>query len=101
MKNKFIQPAKPKQDLPDPAELMLKREFPGNERPLENDLSFKELDYDYLPVSSTTDCTGLIPSAPQTEDDIESYEQLEHFLPRNYITKDEETDQDEKLKIWN
>lgn len=101
MKKEFIQPCKPKQDLPSPQELMLKREFPGSEKPLENDLSFKELDYDYFPVSSTTDCTGLIPSAPKTEEDIESYAQLQHFLPRNYITKDEETDLAEKLKIWN
>ena len=90
-----------KKEFPKPEELMLKREFAGGERPLENDLSFEELDYDYLPVSSTTDCTGLIPSAPKTEEDVESYEQLQHYLPRNYITKDEENDDAPKLKTWN
>ena len=37
----------------------------------------------------------------KTEEDIESYEQLQHFLPRNYITKDEKTDQADELKTWN
>jgi len=90
-----------KKEFPSPQELMLKRDFPGKEKPLQDDLSFQEMDYDYLPVSSSTDCTGFIASAPKTEAEMESYEQLQHFLPRNYITKDEETDSSEKLKTWN
>lgn len=31
---------------------------------------------------SATDCTGLIPALPQNEDEIESYEELYHFLPK-------------------
>lgn len=30
-------------------------------------------------VASSTDCTGLIPSAPQTDDEIESYTHLYHI----------------------
>lgn len=30
---------------------------------------------------STTDCTGLIPSLPQSEAEIEHYNQLYKFLP--------------------
>ena len=90
-----------KKELPNPKKLMLQREFAGSEKPQKSDLSSEDMDYDYLPVSSTTDCTGLIPSAPQTEEDAESYAQLQHYLPRNYITKDEDTDQGEKIKTWN
>lgn len=39
-------------------------------------------DYDYLGNSaSVTDCTGLIPSAPQNHDELESYEDLYHYRP--------------------
>ena len=30
---------------------------------------------------STMDCTGLIPSAPASSSELESYEELYHFLP--------------------
>ncbi len=39
-------------------------------------------DYDYLNVSSATDCTGLIPAGPFGEAELESYEQLYPFLPK-------------------
>ncbi len=32
-------------------------------------------------VSSGQDCTGLIPAAPVTEDEYESYEETYDFLP--------------------
>ena len=37
--------------------------------------------YDYLKASSAQDCTGLIPAAPQSEEELESYEELYPFLP--------------------
>ena len=39
-------------------------------------------DYDYLGnACSSTDCTGLIPSAPQSEAELDSYESVYHFEP--------------------
>lgn len=39
-------------------------------------------DYDYLGNScSSWDCTGLIPSAPQSEAELQSYESVYHFEP--------------------
>lgn len=36
-------------------------------------------DYDYLGNSSSSmDCTGLIPSEPQSEEELESYEAIYH-----------------------
>ena len=41
-------------------------------------------EYDYLSnAASTEDCTGLIPSEPVSVEEIESYEELYHFLPPN------------------
>ena len=38
--------------------------------------------YDYLShAASTQDCTGLIQTPPQTEDEIEFYEAIYPFLP--------------------
>ena len=38
--------------------------------------------YDFLSnAASTQDCTGLIPSGPVTEDELESYEALYHYQP--------------------
>lgn len=39
-------------------------------------------DYDYLGnACSSTDCTGLIPSAVQSEAELDSYEAVYHFEP--------------------
>ncbi len=39
--------------------------------------------YDYLGNSaSSMDCTGLIPSEPQSDAERESYEALYHYRPR-------------------
>ncbi|NBI69659.1 hypothetical protein D3Z50_00990 [Clostridiaceae bacterium] len=35
-----------------------------------------------LDICSATDCTGLIPAMPQSANEISSYEELYHFLPR-------------------
>ncbi|MBS6804447.1 hypothetical protein G5A78_01430 [[Clostridium] scindens] len=41
-------------------------------------------DYDYLSnAASMQDCTGLIPSEPISIEELESYEDLYHFLPPN------------------
>lgn len=38
--------------------------------------------YDYLSnAASTHDCTGLIPSAPVSEEELESYEDVYHYRP--------------------
>ena len=38
--------------------------------------------YDYLATAaSATECTGLIPSLTQSEDERESYESIFHFEP--------------------
>lgn len=38
--------------------------------------------YDYLSnAASAQDCTGLIPSAPRAEEELESYEDLYKFQP--------------------
>ena len=38
--------------------------------------------FDYLAnAASTHDCTGLIPSAPTSQAEIESYEDVYHYLP--------------------
>ncbi len=40
--------------------------------------------YDYLSnASSMQDCTGLIPSEPESAAELEAYEDLYHFLPPN------------------
>ena len=41
-----------------------------------------DFDYDYLGKSaSANDQTGLIPSEPQNDDEIESYQDVFHFAP--------------------
>ncbi|RGZ01812.1 hypothetical protein [Clostridium sp. AM58-1XD] len=49
----------------------------------ENDhIEYREfVDYGMNSCSSM-DCTGLIPSLPQDEAELESYDELYHFLPR-------------------
>lgn len=39
-------------------------------------------DYDYMKACSAQDCTGLIPSAPVDETELENYEELYPFLPK-------------------
>lgn len=52
--------------------------------------------YDYLGnAASTTDCTGLIPAAPQTSAELESYEELYAYCPphmKNHISSDTGTE---------
>nr|WP_288556729.1 hypothetical protein [uncultured Mediterraneibacter sp.] len=47
--------------------------------------------YDYLSnAASTMDCTGLIPSAPINAAELESYEEVYHYLPPEVKSGDEE-----------
>ena len=40
-------------------------------------------DYDYMGNSaSVTDCTGLIPSAPMSKAERDSYQELYHYQPK-------------------
>lgn len=36
----------------------------------------------YIDSASATDCTGLIPSLPQSDAEIESYDEVYQFLPK-------------------
>ncbi len=42
----------------------------------------KKIEYDYLAnAAAPGECTGLIPRAPQTADELESYEDVYHYEP--------------------
>lgn len=46
--------------------------------------------YDYLGNScSSWDCTGLIPFAPTNEEELQSYEDLYHFVPPSLSSKED------------
>lgn len=49
-------------------------------------------DFDYFVSSSMQDCTGLIPSLPQSSSEINSYAELYNFLPRTVRKKIGEDD---------
>ena len=55
-------------------------------------------DFDYLANAvSVTECTGLIPSLPTSENELESYEELYHYHPsQEQVTK---ASKDEKNTI--
>lgn len=40
-----------------------------------------DLNKSYIDSCSAHDCTGLIPSLPQSKAEIESYNDMYHFLP--------------------
>ena len=56
-----------------------KKETPENQ-PARHLAKADDLDID-IQSCSTTDCTGLIPSLPQTDAEIEHYNELYPFLP--------------------
>ena len=50
-------------------------------------------DYDYLSnAASAMDCTGLMPSLPVSQDELDSYEELYHYLLRPAVSKSETPD---------
>lgn len=90
-----------KKEFPDPRKLLLQKEFPGKERIRGDKAEFTLEDQDFLSASSYTDCTGLIPSAPKTEHELESYEQIQHFLPPTCPADSQLTEEEHEEKIWN
>ncbi len=49
----------------------------------DNAVKGNEDDFDYLAnAASATEFTGLIPSLPQSDDELESYNDVCQFLPR-------------------
>jgi len=62
----------------------------------------KEIEYDYLSIdkiSSNTECTGLVPSLPADEEDVESYSDL-YPIPKQGNAKqlEEEINKENKNK---
>lgn len=57
---------------------------------MDNDAKFhiQELD---VQACSTTDCTGLIPSAPATEEELENYAQLYPYLAKVTVSDEKPT----------
>ena len=46
---------------------------------------------DYLVNSATTqDCTGLIPRGLQSDEEVEAYEEINHYLPPKVEKKKQE-----------
>ena len=56
----------------------------------DKDASYEE--EDFFNASSATDCTGLIPSAPENTDEVENYEEIYHFLPQAAKKKEKPAD---------
>lgn len=53
--------------------------------------------FDFLSnAASTQDCTGLIPSGPVNEDELESYETVYHYQPPRLSHKSTENMHDSK-----
>lgn len=44
-------------------------------------------DYIYTKASSATDCTGAVPTPPQTSSELDSYLDVYDFLPHSSLTK--------------
>lgn len=44
-------------------------------------------DYDYTKASSATDCTGVVPTPPQTSSELDSYLEVYDFLPHSSLTQ--------------
>lgn len=88
-----------KKEFPNPNKLILQREFPGKETATQNRKDFAKENDEYFLVSSATECTGLMYAPPKTEDQAESYEQIQHFLPPGYTDRD--TNEEDEIKIWN
>lgn len=44
-------------------------------------------DYDCTKASSVTDCTGAVPTPPQTSSELDSYLEVYDFLPHSSLTQ--------------
>ncbi len=58
----------------------MKSEKKESNKKAESTTSKNNYDID-IQACSTMDCTGLIPSAPQSESELESYEDLYPYIP--------------------
>ena len=47
-------------------------------------------------AASSTDCTGLIPTPPQTEAEMESYMRIYDYQPKDVVEREEENPESEK-----
>lgn len=46
-------------------------------------------DFDYLTnAASSMDCTGLIPSLPQSEEELESYNDVVQYMPPTVLNRE-------------
>lgn len=48
----------------------------------EDNADWSELADEYMKTSSGMDCTGLIPAAARTDEELENYNELYDFLPK-------------------
>ena len=48
----------------------------------EDNADWSELADEYMKTSSGMDCTGLIPTAARTDEELENYNELYDFLPK-------------------
>lgn len=51
--------------------------YPHPEKKKKNEFN----EQDYIKSGSSSDCTGLIPTAPLNDDEYESYQEVYSFLP--------------------
>ena len=57
--------------------------------------------YDYLAnAASTQDCTGLIPAAPTSKAELESYEDIYHYEPPKVKVKTPDSEQPPKKSLF-
>lgn len=48
-------------------------------------------DFDYLAnAASSMDCTGLIPSLPQNEEELKAYDDIVRYRPPSFLNKMDE-----------
>ena len=52
--------------------------------------SWEEISDEYMRAAGGTECTGLIPAQPQTDEEFENYNELYDFLPN--AVSDEKND---------
>lgn len=52
-----------------------------------------------LNASSATDLTGLIPRAPVTDDELDSYSELMSYRPEDIVVEGKAANQNQSLKL--
>ena len=59
---------------------MKKKQQPWSSQMSRHTAKYDPMDVD-IQSCSATDCTGLIPALPQTDAEVEHYNQMYHFMP--------------------